>query len=255
MGKESQIGCSIGSLSKIDLEQLAQVAGNVAAGGEIRLKKDSRIHGNATAAGAVSLDQGANVSGSISQNSGVSPWASASLFTPAAFSTGGPDVKVEKNQSLTLSPGSYGKLDVKADAFLTLAAGDYSFQKLDLDKNVQLNITGPTVIRVVDDVKIQDQGRIQGTATDLLVISGKNVDLHKNGVYVGSFMAPNGTVKLHHGSQFSGLLYGQRVDVDQNSTVSGAAAIGLIVQVQNGQRSAQAEEQSFSLFVPVISGR
>ncbi len=63
---------------------------------------------------------------------------------------GGEDVTVDKNDTVTLSPGVYGKLTLKQDAPINLSSGRYAFDSINMDVG-----DGTILIDVPGDVEMK----------------------------------------------------------------------------------------------------
>jgi cytoskeletal protein CcmA (bactofilin family) len=251
--QQATIACDVGSNGRVDfvnqaviigdvvsiedtvhLDQEVRVEGNVAAGGDVQLKKDAVVSGDVTAAGPVFVEVGAVVSGTISQNTGVPP---SSVITSPSLSliAGTQDIIVEKSNSpFTLAPGSYGKLEVRTEATLNLSAGVYAFEEIRLDRQAIVNLdvsAGTILIDVVKGVSTSEEVQMlsNGSAENILFrVQGDQVTLHLNGVYLGTFLAPNGTINLEQGATLTGALYGQNVNVKHRARLIGAPAVALL---------------------------
>jgi len=69
-----------------------------------------------------------------------------------------------------------------------------------------------------------------GDAVGILFrVGGQNVHLHKGGVYLGTFLAPDANVVLHDDAALTGALYGKRVDVMQRARITGRPALELFI--------------------------
>ncbi len=79
------------------------------------------------------------------------------LFTtlpPFKSAPAGTDnITVNKNQSLSLAPGDYGKIKVKKGGELTLNGGVYNVKSIKLDKRAELNFDDAAEIRVKEKVE------------------------------------------------------------------------------------------------------
>ncbi len=226
---------NVTAMGSIALHQSAIVDGNAHAGGDIDLDQNSAIVGDATAGGVVTLAAGATVGGLITEGA---PPPSLPPMTPPLLdiTADGPDVSVSKNQTLHLLPGQYGELDVAPGGKLILSAGVYVFEKIDFEKDtfLEIDLTAAPYTLVVDvEQSVYFQARTQmttsGAASAILFrVAGEHVQLNQQGVYLGTFLAPNGHIDLHRNSSLIGALYGERVHVHQNVSLLGAPAVALL---------------------------
>ena len=184
----------------VKLDKDVSVTGDVFAAGDVDLKKDASVNGDVCADGDVDLEQGASVSGSVVCQPGVLTIVPADLLSPATLAAGGQDIEVAKNGSLSLSPGSYGELRLKQKATLTLVAGQYAFEKVNVDKDstINLNLTdGQIVVDIAGDLKFQKKVTTTitsqvGSASDVKFRAQSSIDLHKDSNLVGTYLALGG---------------------------------------------------------------
>jgi hypothetical protein len=150
---------------------------------------------------------------------------------------GSGDVKVEKDATLDLPPGAYGKLEVEEGATLNLSAGSYAFKRIDVKKDAVLNLDvggGPIVVRVEENVDLHEGVVMNstGAASDILfAVAGDHVQLKKEGLYLGTFVAPDGHIDVGEGAALSGALYGHKVELKKRATVEADPAIALFVDL------------------------
>jgi len=182
----------------------------------------------------VDLKAGAVVTGTITEGAPFTP--PDPLGLPVVDVTAaGEDVKVEKDETLSLPPGDYGKLEVKERATLNLSAGNYTFERIDVKKDATLNLDvsgGPIVIRVEKNVDLHERVvmRSTGAASDILfAVAGNHVHLKKEGVYLGTFVVPGGHIDIGEDSTLTGALYGDKIEVKKRSAVTPDPAVALFV--------------------------
>ena len=67
-----------------------------------------------------------------------------------------------------------------------------------------------------------------GSPEEVLVrIQGDEVNLGNNGVFIGTYVAPNADLHLDNNISLEGAAYGERVDLNNNAGVAGAPATDL----------------------------
>lgn len=150
---------SIRSLGSVELEDASRVAGEVTTGGCVRVKHDARVEG--TTASASSL---------LRPTQGLA-WVSE--LPSQRFG----DVRVERGQTRSLPPASYGSVHVEGGT-LELIAGTYSFRRLEIERDGTLHIlhSGQGVVAYVDH-KLKQSGATDdgGDASHLLLaFSGRH---------------------------------------------------------------------------------
>lgn len=235
--KGARLHGNISAAEEVELNDNALVLGDVTTFGDIELTKGSAIAGDATAGGEVNLDATSIVTGTISEHAGVPPPPTVT-FVGFHLSAGTEDVRVKKGEHQTLSPGHYKNLKVEQGATLTLHSGWYAFEKFEVEKGavVEFDLSeGPIIVDVVGNVHLMEAVQMvivsaTGDAVDILFrVGGQNVHLHKGGVYLGTFLAPDANVVLHDDAALTGALYGKRVDVMQRARVTGRPALELFI--------------------------
>ena len=232
------VGGDINAGDKVEVDKNAIVNGSVTSGDDIKLKENATVGGDVTAAKDVDLESGVTVVGTITENATV-PAIPLLTFPSFSVSASGPEVKVEEGETETLAPGSYGKLEVKEDGIVNLSTGRYVFEEIKTDKNTTFNFdvtNGPIVVEVEKQVEF-DEGTLMtstGDASDLLFLVDDNVELKKDGTYLGTYVAPEGDIKVDSEagkvSIVTGALYGKKVEIKKNAILVGDPATELFVQ-------------------------
>jgi hypothetical protein len=172
-------------------------AGSLEGAGSIGVGVNTQISGSITAAGSVTLGAGDSVTGPVLQYQSLSL---PGLSVPLTFPPSSGDVTVNLNQSVTLAPGSYGKISVFGT--MTLAAGTYFINKLDVEPSAVVNLNkggGPIILDVQSeldlDAPLRDTGSEPGS--DILVnYVGTNAVVLAY-PFVGTLAAPSATVYMN----------------------------------------------------------
>ncbi|PKB79272.1 MAG: hypothetical protein BZY88_14220, partial [SAR202 cluster bacterium Io17-Chloro-G9] len=116
---------------------------------------------------------------------------------PSTLAAGGQNETVQKDQTLTLNPGSYGRLEPKKNATLNLSAGQYAFERFKADKDSTINLdltNGAIVVDVAENLELNKDVQIVivsqvGSASDVTFRAQQGVRLKKSGQFVGTFLA------------------------------------------------------------------
>ena len=194
--------------------------GNLSAVKDITIDKGVTIDGDAT---AKRIYEFGDITGTVTDKATV-----AEIPLPVLnFTAGGPEKTAPKKGSLTLAPGTYGKVKVEKKATLYLTSGDYYMDELDTDNFAKIVIVidcgGPVNINVVDDLEIDDAVEIVidpggDSNSDLLTFSTmqKNkVDIGKYTKVLGNIIAPKAEVHFSDESQFRGTVCADKVTVEE----------------------------------------
>jgi hypothetical protein len=151
------------------------------------------------------------------------------------FEAGDEKIKVDKNESLTLSPGDYEKIELKKNSILIFEGGIYNIKSLKSEKDSQILFDSASEIRIEKELKIGDNAELKPspsssiTASDIVIFVGSNVDIHKNSVINANIFAPNGEIKMHKGTTATGSFVANKVKIDNNSTLTLDSQFGIMV--------------------------
>ena len=234
--KESIIFGALTAGHDVKVGESAHIHDNITSGHKVEVKKDAFVDGHITAAGEVKINKKATVT-SYTEFTSVPPIPDIT-WVEFSVEPGSESVKVKKGDSLILSPGDYKDVKVEEKATLTLQNNpdsdvDYIFKKFEVKKNAFLQFDlsgGPIVIDVAEELKFEDGVQMQiisstGDASDILFrVAKKNVELNKEGAYLGTFLAPEGDVKLDANSTLTGALYGEKVEIKKETHILGMPA-------------------------------
>ena len=156
------------------------------------------------------------------------PYAKPEALPGLSISAGGSDIKVKKNKTKALTPGSYGKVEVEEDGTLQLSTGDYFIEELILKKNVDLEIdlaTGPVAINV--EKKIDVDKNLTTTLSPLGDVDSRyvtfaaleDVSVGQGSKLVGQVITPRGKVDLKKNVTLLGSICAEEVDADRNDVL------------------------------------
>jgi hypothetical protein len=258
--EHSTIGCSIGSNGDIDIKEDSVVNGNIVSGGNVTLKENVIVHGDVTAAGTVTLKSGATVNGTWTQGATVDPIAGptpnygvsititdkngnvtventdvegSQLGLTFNLTAGGPNVTVNAGETYTLLPGSYGTVEIKENATVNLSSGDYAFDELRIKEGTTINLDvsgGPVVVDAVTVLEFKENIKMYvtgGSAADFVVRVENQAQFKEDGQYLGTYFGFESALAEMHvkeNSTLTGALYGDVVEVKENSVVNGMPA-------------------------------
>jgi PKD repeat protein len=230
----------IGSGGDVILSDRSTAAGNVTSRSDVELWPGSFVGGDVTAAGQVEVASSAEVSGTIDEGANVAPIPPISPVE-FSFSAAKGSVVVRPGETLELPPGKYGTLQVREGAALRLSAGRYTFEWIQVKKEATIEFDlgdGWINIDVVKNVDMLEGVTMaitsdEGQANDILFrIMGQSVNLHQNGLFLGTFVAPSANVQMGEGSELTGALYGRKVDLKERSRIVGMPARDLFALIQ-----------------------
>src|SRR5262249_21092517 len=135
-------------------------------------------------------------------------WTPLPLIKPLpptpSCTPGSTTVAVPKNGSLTLPPGSYGKLVVPNGATLDLTGGTYCFAAVKTGRKATITVDAPSNITVMGKFTTNTGTKLLpgpgvGASDILIGVAGSLAKLsHKNHIS-GVFYVPNGQLRFGHG--------------------------------------------------------
>jgi hypothetical protein len=181
----------------------------------VLLRNNARVQGNLKTAGTLTKQSGATVTGTTTQRATLPAPVTKTWTVPLASTPSAPRT-VPDHGSLTLAPGSYGKLAVLSFATVTLSSGVYAFSDLQLeaDSTLHLNIpstSGPVVLYL--DAFSAFRGKVTTTgpdaATKLLVVHRGTAKIRIEKSAPMALIAPSALVELatggvtHRGTVFA----------------------------------------------------
>ena len=255
-GEAAQItDCRIFAAQSVLIGIASNISGLVCSGnsvvGDARLGGQSTVIGDVRAGDDVVLNNGATVTGTVTNPGNFLLGGGASvgahiqgtpdlptLMPATMFSAGGQTYGVANGGTLTLAPGSYGKVTLGGGGKLNLSAGDYYFTSLGAGNGLDLNIALGG-----GDIRIFSEGAIRFGNMDVFVTGGdaSNIyfETHQVGVnafqagagtdVLGTVFAPYGNIHLGSGTgggSFQGYLWaGGEVNIEHGVIGTGLAPV------------------------------
>ena len=206
------------------------------------VKADSvRIKNNAEIGGDVhynDLDNKGEVHGALITPLDLPVFDLLPLFIAQPPAPGSPDVEVDRDGFVILPPGDYGDVTVDRDGTVVFTGGHYNVRSIDAGRDVALLFQGPSQVRVEGrlltdrDVFVgPEEG--SGTPVNELVfyVAGLNdgpdildfpiaAELHHDVDFNASIYAPNGTLRIGHGTEATGAFLARDVLVENQALIT-----------------------------------
>ena len=143
------------------------------------------------------------------------------------MSVGTNNVTVKNDSSLTLAPGKYKDVMVRARGTLHLSSGSYYFRKLTLEPTTVLDIDqsqGHVKIYVQSELNIFDNMQMRGDSLSKNFVlwnlnQTSSTRLGTGSQLIGIFVAPKARIELGHRSVLRGVIYAREVFVMQDSRI------------------------------------
>ena len=172
----------------------------------------------------MSLHHGAVVLGSVHESLAALPLlVSPSLPTDVLPTLPMTAVRAEPGASVTLAPGAYTVGDFKSRVSLSLSAGIYVFDELQLQPEARVAVdlsSGPVLIIVRRELTNRATFTLSGgSALDfsLVYLGSRETQFHYP--WAGRLFAPNGAVVLgsHGGFTYTGQIYVKELEIRPDS--------------------------------------
>jgi hypothetical protein len=151
-------------------------------------------------------------------------------FTPPAkiswtahFPSGtGTTVNLDPNQTRTISAGKYSSVRIASSATLTMNAGTYYMDSLDVEPSATVKLvqtSGPVIIYVAGSIIYRGTFvATNGAPPDLLIAAVSTATVFVEAPYSGALIAPFGSITVRFGVH-NGYFAAKDVSVDANATV------------------------------------
>lgn len=192
---------------------------NISAVDDLEISSNNTIEGDAT---AENVENSGTVNGTVSSGS---PVDMVSLPVLASFSHGSQDVDIRRYTVLTLSPGSYGEVEIGRGGELKLSNGDYYFEELvgnsdskltlildSEDDTIQVNITDKLEFGTRQQVSTtlgeagSDNVFFNSLQTNRLEIGGQSQ-------IVGTIIAPEAKLEAGKDLFFRGVMIARTMEI------------------------------------------
>ncbi|MFQ6604316.1 MAG: immunoglobulin-like domain-containing protein, partial [Fidelibacterota bacterium] len=204
---------------KLDKEVLTP-AGYFLHANSIQIKKDAVVAGDIYY-NVLDASNNADLTGALIAGIAVPEYVNMPPFKSAP--AGNSNVTVQKNQTLTLPPGDYGRIKVKKNGKLHLTGGVYNVAKLELEKKAKLRFENAGEVRVADKLKVKENvyiGPANGAMIDassiIFYVAGDDeIELGKKSHTYATIYAPDAELEVKEESDVTGALYASEVKVEK----------------------------------------
>lgn len=192
----------------------AFLQGDVTVDGDARIRDRGVLQGDIELSGSLQLDHGSVVTGSIDENVPVS-------LRTLQTKTVNPGFGYVSVGSGSLSPGTYGHVQVVSGSTLTLQSGEYNFASLFVDTDVDLVVNGDVELNSLGDVNLGDRLDVFAADPEDLVIysGGAFVRVGNDSGFTGNIIAPNASVTISSRVDYAGCVGGQTVEVQPDTVL------------------------------------
>jgi cysteine-rich repeat protein len=208
----------------------ALVTGNLVSGGDAKLRSQAFIEGSVTAAGTVEI-----VDGTVTVTGGTASGVPMESFDvpekSVAYNDDDVEVSPDLGCALSLPPGSYGAVVVRAGCTLTLAPGLFDMWELYISADAFLEIEGEVTLKVEEQLHIGDRAIVSGiTEPGMLNVYTNQTYQSRVGadaVFVGNIAAPFAEVSVFFGATFDGCIHADTVRIEPEVFYTGDSFGGL----------------------------
>ena len=204
--------------SRLEVGQEARV-GDVVSVSRVTLERKSTVTGNVTSASSVNRESGSVVTGSVNANAAV-PLRELSWTVP--FEVGKTDITVYPHRQRSAEPGAYDRLLVRPHGKLSLQAGTYYADSLEVYPEAKLALDttrGPVVLYVRKSLRILGNSKLTGGGGDFLLVYLGNREVDIDGPFSGTVVAPHAGVDFKSGcSELSGAAFARSIELDPHTT-------------------------------------
>lgn len=226
IGNSAQIRSDVGSNSSVVVQAGSAstptlVVGDITSAGSVDLNGgNSQVEGTVTANFNIIVQAGASATATV-------PYASPPVLQHTirnkTVRTGSTDVWIEgaKCHGTVFSKAltQYRMVGVRPGCDLTLTAGEYSFNRLDVDADATLIIQGPVKINTLWDFRFADRARLLGVVNpyDLEIYSGWQASVGTDVQDFRGMVTARTTLTVGSRSTVTGCLQSNSVRLDPSS--------------------------------------
>ena len=153
--------------------------------------------------------------------------ASGDLPQMPSFSPGTTDKTVTNGDTLTLPPGKYKNLRVNDNGVLNLSNGIYIFAEFDTGKEVTINTTDGTEVRIAEFFSTNDKLQITARTNAQFIVRSDGVGAglsvafaHQAIAIHGQFFVPNGHIDLGGGGELFGRFVADEISGDPGNNIT-----------------------------------
>jgi hypothetical protein len=143
------------------------------------------------------------------------------------------DIRIKKKEEATINPGRYDKLSIDREAVVTVEPGTYELERLHVDRDVTLILTGPTMFLVDDyfsfnsDTMVDLRNDLQTTDVQWHYRGNSSLLIGKRVFGAGEVIATRAKIHVRDETTWRGRLIGEEVKVGRDVTISVGTAFNV----------------------------
>ena len=192
-------------------------AGSLVSTGSIRLGPNVTAN-SVRSATTIELSPG-DVVANVEQRATLTPLVQRTMTVPSLSGTPS-DVSVKPGASITLSPGRYGAVTIGSHAAVTVSAGIYLIDDFTLGPRAELHLdTSGGTVNIYVNRSVRWKGEVFGDGARFIFgFLGQGAMVLEGG-FLGTALAPFGTLELKPPSAYQGTFYAKHVVIGPQITV------------------------------------
>ncbi|XOF35007.1 MAG: hypothetical protein ACL93V_06880 [Candidatus Electrothrix sp. YB6] len=214
VGKKAEIG-TLTSVAPVTLGSLSHAAGSVKSGAHV-LARPLAV-----------ADQG------VEEHEELTPFESL-VWNVSFPETAAEDVRIKQHKTRLLPPGQYHDIFVEENATLKLTSGVYYVATLKLRPEARLEFDpdrGSVIINILHAFTVGKKSSVVSIRgiNDLLIVAPgeRGITFDTGSSFTGTVVAPNAPLVIKRDTTFTGALFGKKVTVGRDATVSFKPALPL----------------------------
>lgn len=170
--------------------------------------------------------------------SGGTIMATSSLPVVPSFTYGSNNVTVNCNATMTLSPGKYAVVTVRAGGRLNLGAGIYNIKTLRTENNATINTNDSSKVRIATSLTLANDCYVGPSNIALFIVRsdgvcGNSVDFGYRTQFHGQVLAPLGTIDLGRKTDLFGRFWGKIITSDYDVNVTYYSPVTVLTRGNN----------------------
>jgi hypothetical protein len=196
--------------------------GMVTSVGPVSVATRARIDGSVVTSSTASVQSGAIITGGIRQGETLSLPAFPAITNTWPSSSSG-DVRLEPSQTRSIAPGSFGTISVKQNAVLTLAAGTYYVDRLELESQGAIRTSGNVTLEVRSGLIHRGAYRDAASALATVTIRYRGTTTaYLESAFNGHVLAPTANLVLGSNvpTAFKGTFFASAIEVRADATIT-----------------------------------
>ena len=214
----SNVQGSVGSNNYVEVGADAVVSGTVSSGDGVFLREGAAVNGSVIAGGSVSYQNGVSVSGDVIEDANVESVDIAEKIVN--YSNNHIEVSSSTGCEEALSPGSYGRVTVRAGCALTLTGGTYDAQEVNIEADGEIIILDAVELNT-EVFRFGDRAVVTGISNpagfNVYTDQSYQVPIGVDSDFIGHITAPHCEVSVFTGAFYEGCIHADRITIEADA--------------------------------------